>query len=272
MAPVEWCRIGQFYTTGVEGRSMAHEIADGVWLLDLGLVPPLATNAFLIDGTLRAPAAPDGDAADAVDESAPDGEVTLVDTGLFYNLHSIRSELADAGYGVADLDRVLITHYDLDHTGGLGSLADDLTGPVYIGEADGRLVSGENQPNVFHHKGLFHRIARWLFPLPDGIDLRHVRGGDEIGRFTAYHTPGHNPGHTVYVHDSGVAFLGDLVWEEEGELTPPFWLDSYDMRDVRESIRRFADRTAPFEVACMGHGTPITTGVYDAVRRLVERL
>jgi glyoxylase-like metal-dependent hydrolase (beta-lactamase superfamily II) len=257
---------------------MARELADGVWLLDLGLVPPLAANAFLVDGSLR-PDAPESDdtAADA-GEPTPDGEgegigdLTLVDAGLFYNLNSIRGELADAGYGVADLDRVLLTHYDLDHTGGLGSIADDLSGPVFLGEADARLVSGVNQPNAFHHKGLFHRIARRLFPLPDGVDVEHVRDGDEIGRFTAYHTPGHNPGHTVYVHDSGVAFLGDLVWEEEGELTPPFWLDSYDMRELRESIRRFADRSIQFEIACVAHGTPITTSGDDALRRLVNDL
>jgi len=259
---------------------MARELADGVWLLDLGLVPPLATNGYLIDDGLRtggettdtaagaSGAAPDGGDSDG----DTDGDVTLVDTGLFWNLHSIRGELADAGYAVGDLDRVLLTHYDLDHTGGLGKIAAELSGPVYIGEADGRLVAGETQPNAFHHKGLFHRIVRHLWPLPDEVDVEYVRDGDDIGRFTAYHTPGHNPGHTVYVHDSGVAFLGDLVWEEEGELTPPFWLDSYDMRDVRESIRRFADRTRPFEVACMGHGTPLTSGGSDALGRLVAKL
>jgi glyoxylase-like metal-dependent hydrolase (beta-lactamase superfamily II) len=254
---------------------MADELAEGVWLLDLGLVPPLATNGFLIDDARREVPSTDAETADGGDESATDGtasDVTLIDTGLFWNLNSLREELAAAGYAVADIDRVLLTHYDLDHTGGLRDIAAELSGPVYIGEADGRLVAGENQPNAFHHKGLFHRIVRRLFPLPDTAEVRHVRNGDGIGRFTAYHTPGHNPGHTVYVHDSGVAFLGDLVWEEEGELTPPFWLDSYDMRDVRESIRRFADGAPTFEVACMGHGTPLTSGGSDALERLVAKL
>jgi glyoxylase-like metal-dependent hydrolase (beta-lactamase superfamily II) len=260
---------------------MARELAEGVWLLDLGLVPPLATNAFLIDDSRRELASTgagsggdDGSSGGGDDPAAVEaqGDVTLVDTGLFWNLNSLRGELADAGYAATDIDRVLLTHYDLDHTGGLGSIAAELAGPVYIGEADGRLLAGEDRPNAFHHKGLFHRVVRRLFPLPDTAEVRHVRDGDEIGRFTAYHTPGHNPGHTVYVHDSGVAFLGDLVWEEEGELTPPFWLDSYDMRDVRESIRRFADSAPAFEVACMGHGTPLTTGGSDALERLVADL
>ncbi|MFB6166517.1 MAG: MBL fold metallo-hydrolase [Haloarculaceae archaeon] len=257
---------------------MARQLADGVWLLDLGLVPPLATNAYLVDDALAAPA--DGDGAAESDGAEPgsdeadrtDGEVTLIDTGLFWNRASLPAELAAAGYAVADVDRVLLTHYDLDHTGGLSRIADDLDAPVYLGSADLRLVEGRDQPNAFHHKGLFHRIARRIAPLPAGLDVRGVDDGDRIGRFTAYHTPGHNPGHTAFVHDSGVAFLGDLVWEEDGEFTPPFWLDSYDMHELRESIRWFVAQDPHFEVACFGHGTPITSGGSEALQRLADRL
>jgi len=249
---------------------MARQLADGVWVLDLGVVPPLASNAYLLDDTDGDPLGNSGE----TDEDHDQGEagVTLVDTGLFVNRNSIRSELAAAGYGVADLDRVLVTHYDLDHVGGLGSIAEEFTGPVYVGDEDLRLVNGGAVSNSLHHKALFHRVARRFVSFPDTVTVEPVTDGDRIGRFTAYHTPGHNPGHMVYVHDAGVAFLGDLVWEEEGELTPPFWLDSYDMREVRESIRRFADRAPAFELACMGHGTPLASDGDDALARLVERL
>jgi len=225
---------------------MAVQIADGVWHLDLGLVPPLASNAYLVD----------------------DGEVTLVDTGLRWNRPSLRGELRAAGYVPGDLDRVLLTHYDLDHTGGLSRLR-DARPPVYLGDGDARLLSAEWSPPWLHHKGLFHRAARTLFPLPEGTDLRCVRDGDRIGRFTAHHTPGHNPGHTVYVHDDGAAFLGDLVWEQEGELTTPVWFDSYDVAELRASIRSLADRIE-FEVACMGHGDPLhdATALSDLAARL----
>ncbi|WP_436906533.1 MBL fold metallo-hydrolase [Halosimplex marinum] len=224
---------------------MPTELADGVWLLDIGLVPPFATNGYLVD----------------------DGTVTLIDPGLPWNRPSLGSELGEIGYEVGDVDRVFLTHYDIDHTGGLRALDGAFDGPVYIGADDLALGSGESDPKLLHHKGLFHRIARRIYPLPAHMDIRGVEDGEQIGRFTAYHTPGHNPGHTVFVHDSGVAFLGDLLWEDDGRLTPPFWLDSYDMRALTESIRDLSERVPPFEVAAMGHGTPL---VSDGRRALLE--
>ena len=226
---------------------MAERLVDGVWLLELGWFPPLAANAYLVD----------------------DGEVSLVDTGLRWNIPTLREEIKDAGYDVGDLDRVLLTHYDLDHTGGLEHIREADGLPVYLGERDARLLADEWTPPLFHHKGAFHRTVRELFPLPDEFDLRRVRDGDRIGSFTAYHTPGHNPGHTVYVHESGAAFLGDLVWEDEGQLTHPFWLDSYNMHELRESIRRLSPRV-DYEVACVGHGDPLFDS--DALSRLAADL
>ena len=229
---------------------MAEKLREGVWLLDLGLVTPFASNSFLVD----------------------DGDVTLIDTGLWWNRPSIRDELADAGYGPGDLDRVLVTHYDLDHVGGLKRLLPEFDGPVYLGRPDYDFLQHENHPAWAHHKGLFHRATRRLFPLPREMDVRPVDDGDRVGNFTVYLTPGHNPGHAVYVHDSGVALLGDLVWEDDGRLTPPFWLDSYDMRELRESICDLAERSTEFDVAAMGHGDPIRTGGYDALLCLAEGL
>ncbi|MFC7142541.1 MBL fold metallo-hydrolase [Halosimplex aquaticum] len=224
---------------------MPTRLAEGVWMLDLGLVPPLSTNGYLVD----------------------DGTVTLIDPGLFWNRPSLGAELSEIGYEVADVDRVFLTHYDLDHTGGLRALDGEFDGPVYIGADDLALVRREQHPKLIHHKGLFHRAARRLFPLPAHMDLRGVEDGEEIGRFTAFHTPGHNPGHTVFVHDSGVAFLGDLVWESDGRLTPPIWFDSYDMREIGESIRGLAERVPSFEVAAVAHGTPL---IRDGRTKLLE--
>jgi glyoxylase-like metal-dependent hydrolase (beta-lactamase superfamily II) len=228
---------------------MAERVADDVWLLDLGLVFPLGSNGYLVD----------------------DGEVTLIDPGLPVNRPSLASELADAGYDLAEVDRTLVTHFDLSHVGGLRYLSSD-TGPVYLSPDALALARGEFRRRHRHHKALYHRLVRRLFGLPAGLTYETVDDGETVGRFTAYHTPGHNPGHTVYVHDSGVAFLGDLVWERAGELTPPFWLDSYDMRSVTESIRSFADRVDPFAVAAMAHGEPIRAGGYDALRECAREL
>lgn len=228
---------------------MAEELAPGVWFLDVGLVRPFDTNCYLVD----------------------DGTVTLVDTGLWWNRPSMRSELGAAGYAPADIDRVLLTHYDLDHTTGLRHLS-GFEGPIYIGQEDYDLYTGSSDPPLVHHKGLFHRLVRPLFPLPSAADVRPVGDGEQIGNFTAYHTPGHNPGHLAYVHESGAAFVGDLLWEDDGELIPPIWFDSYDMDRLRDSILCFAEAAPEVSVIAMGHGTPVTADAQSLLRDLTARL
>ncbi|MWG36761.1 MBL fold metallo-hydrolase [Halomarina oriensis] len=230
-------------------------VRDDTVRLQLGWTEPLVVNAYVFD---------DGDG------------VTLVDTGMPVNRRSLRSELAAAGYRPTDVERVLLTHYDLDHVGGLTPLARLLGGPlfdaeVYLGAEDVALARGERDPPWLHHKGSFHRVAREVFDLDD-VTLTPVDEGDRIGGFTAYHTPGHNPGHTAYVHDDGVAFVGDLLWETDGELTPPFWGDSYSMRELRASVRAFEGRAGAFEALCPGHGVPFVRGGSDRLRSLASRL
>ncbi|MFB6173848.1 MAG: MBL fold metallo-hydrolase [Halobacteriales archaeon] len=230
---------------------MAERLAPGLHLLDLGWAAPLGANAYLVD----------------------DGEITLVDAGFPLNATRVREEIRAAGVAVADVDRVLLTHYDLDHVGGLSRLVPDLEAPVYLGDLDLRLLRGEWDPPALHHKGLFHRGLRRLHRLPDSLELHPVHDGDEVGGFRAFHTPGHNPGHTVYVHAGlGAAMLGDLVWAEDGGLTTPVLLDSYDLATIRNSVRRFAAEAPPFEMACVAHGRPLLADGDDALRALADRL
>lgn len=227
------------------------ELADGVWWFRLGWYPPLRQNSYLVD----------------------DGAVTLVDTGLPWDAARLRRYLGTAGYALADVDRVLVTHYDLDHLGGALRLADELAVPVHIGGADLALANGEDTPPLLHHKGAFHRGLRRLFPVPASLDVQPVGDGEVIGEFDAYHTPGHNPGHVVYVHDGlGAAFLGDLVWEDDGALVTPIWLDSYDMGTLADSVRDLGERVPPFELACMGHGTPLRRDGRAELARLAASL
>jgi glyoxylase-like metal-dependent hydrolase (beta-lactamase superfamily II) len=230
---------------------MADRIAPGITRLDLGFHAPLGSTAYLLD----------------------DGDLTLIDAGLPVNGTRIGTEIRDAGYSPGEIDRVLITHYDLDHLGGLARLVPELDAPVYMGRRDLDLLGGGYDPPVFHHKGLFHRAVRAVYSPPASLSYHPVVDGDRIGGFEAFHTPGHNPGHTVYVHEElDAAFLGDLVWSENGELTIPIRLDSYDMDEIRESVRRFAAASPPFEVACVAHGGPILEDGHAALQALVERI
>ena len=223
---------------------MAREITDGVWLLEVAWPEPIGANAYLVD----------------------DGDVTLVDAGLPIPRRSLPAEIRDAGHAIDDVDRVLLTHYDVDHVGGLARV--DLDVPVYLGAPDCRLVRRSCSPPWRHHKGAFHRLVRRVYSL-SGTDLRPVSDGEHVGGFRAIHTPGHNPGHTVFIHpESDTALLGDLVWRTGDGFVPPPWIDSYDTARMTDSIVRIADRQ--FETACPGHGRPYAEGGAAALRELAE--
>jgi glyoxylase-like metal-dependent hydrolase (beta-lactamase superfamily II) len=220
---------------------MATEIADGVWRFDCRGV-----NAYLVF----------------------DDVPTLVDAGTPWDAATIREGLDEAGVEVSDIGRVLLTHYDLDHVGTLAALAPDLDAEVRAYGFDAQLLRGARSPPLGNHKGLIQRLGGLVTDRPD-IAVAGVRDGEEIGSFTAYHTPGHTPGHVAYVSEAlGVALLGDLVSESDGDLSPSGWLISYDTDEVAASVRSLSARAPPFEVACVGHGDPLAAGGGEALRRL----
>ena len=197
---------------------------------------------------------------------------TLVDAGTPWDEAAIRDALDEAGVEVSEVGRVLLTHYDLDHVGTLAALAPDLDAAVRAYGFDAQLLRGARSPPLRNHKGLIQRLGGLVTDLPE-LDVVGVRDGEEVGSFAAYHTPGHTPGHVAYVSEElGVALLGDLVSESDGELSPSGWLISYDTDAVATSVRGLAARAPPFEVACVGHGDPIAAGGGTALRRLAERL
>ena len=224
---------------------MATELADGVWRLELRGV-----SAYLVD----------------------DDVPTLVDAGTPWDEAAIREGLADAGVDVADVGRVLLTHYDLDHVGTLAALTPKLDATVYAGAFDAALLRGDRSPPLRNHKGALQRLTGLFTTLPD-LEVKSVADGERLGSFTAYHTPGHTPGHVAYVSESlGVALLGDLVSESDGALEPSEWLISYDTDRVLESVRDLSARAPPFEVACVGHGDPLARDGSEALAALAERI
>ena len=222
----------------------ATELSDGVWWLDLGGV-----NCYVVE---------DGD------------ELVLVDAGTPWQASAIRDGVRDTGNALGDVSRVLLTHYDLDHVGALAKLGLDV--PVYAGSEDAYVLAGERKPTWRNHKGLLQRVASTLLSAPD-LPVRPVDDGDEIGAFVAYHTPGHSPGHVVYVAEKpSVAFLGDLLAERDGslELTPR--VVGYDRSEQIASVLDLADRAPDFEVAATGHGTPFVRGGSDRLQEVAARL
>ncbi len=219
-----------------------HRLAPGVWRLEL-----TGVNAYLVD----------------------DGALTLVDAGTPWDGRAVKRQIAATGRDYRDVDRVLVTHYDPDHVGGLASLGLDV--PHYTADPDAGYLDGTARPPLSGRKGVFHRAAASLLDRPDA-PVRRVRDGSEVGGFRAFATPGHTPGHTAYVHaELGVAFLGDLVRGRGDSLELPGWLPTGDPAQNRESVAALSARAPPFEVAAPGHGDPVTAGGAAALADLAAR-
>lgn len=200
-----------------------------------------------------------------------DGEVTLVDAGWPGDEETVREGLAAAGVGPAEVDRVLLTHYDIDHVGTLARLTPDLDAPVYVHPSDAPFVAGDRKPPWTARPpfGAIHRLLYRRLDLPD-LEICHVEDEDDIGSFTAYHTPGHTPGHLVYVHEGlDAAFLGDLAVRIGDSLRAADRFSSYDAGRAMESIQDLLERVDGFTYACPGHGPPAEEG-YELLQRVVE--
>lgn len=220
---------------------MTDRLGDGVWWIEGS-----ASNAYFV---------------------ADGGDLFLLDAGTPGDAAAIRTAVADAGFSVADIDHVLLTHYDYDHVGALSKL-DDLDATVYAHDPDASFLTGDASPGLWPHKALLQRVTGLFLSTPS-LSVERVSDGDTVGSFTAYHTPGHGPGHLAWISEAvDTAFLGDLVKEEDGELLPSPWIVSYDVETVAESIVALSERAPAFEIAGMGHGDPLDAGGSDELARL----
>ena len=210
---------------------MVTRLADGVWWFDLQGV-----NAYLLEDR--------------------DG-YTLVDTGMPWHRRRLARGVQTVAGSPAAIDRVLLTHADFDHAGGLDLRGLDAT--VYLGVEDEPFLSGRQRPAWGTPKRALQQLTGLVQRAPDG-PVKTVADGETVGGFTAYHTPGHTPGHTCFIHEElSVAMLGDLVRERDGAFDVPPGFLNWDHDRARESIASFTDRAPAFDIACPGHGSPVVS-------------
>ncbi len=106
------------------------------------------------------------------------------------------------------LDKVLLTHAHLDHAAGARVFADAFSIPIEGPEAE----------DEFWLASLPQQAARYGFPVaPTFTPDRWLVDGDTVSfgneTMQVLHCPGHTPGHVVFYHSSGVAFVGDVLFQ-----------------------------------------------------------
>jgi hydroxyacylglutathione hydrolase len=170
-------------------------------------------------------------------------EAVVVDPG--FSPESVHALLASAGkVPVA----VLATHAHIDHVGHAGTFAGAL--PIYVHAADAVAFTDEPAWGAGFENHL--APAQELRTIADG-EILHLAGLT----IEVLHTPGHTPGHCVFVLDEeGASCSGDLVFA--GSIGRSDFSNS-DPAAMRASLERFLALSDAVRVL-PGHGPETTVG------------
>jgi glyoxylase-like metal-dependent hydrolase (beta-lactamase superfamily II) len=131
----------------------------------------------------------------------PDG-LTIIDTGIPRSENKILAYIASLGKSARDVKRILLTHSDLDHVGGLAGLQKATGARSYASQIEADAIalgrpSRQISPSPSLRSFLFGLLRRFFKATPVKIDeiltdgqVLPVLGGLHIVE-TAGHTPGH---------------------------------------------------------------------------------
>ena len=148
-----------------------------------------------------------------------DGHRAVVDPGPGSTLETLHSQLQACGFGVSDLDAILLTHIHLDHAGATGALVREnprlavyvhKNGGPHLVDPSKLLASAER---LWPHE--LHRLFGEVLPVP-AENLHILEGGETLAlgsrKVEVVYTPGHASHHVSYFDKKeGVAFVGDTT-------------------------------------------------------------
>ncbi len=204
-------------------------------------------------------------------------DITLIDTGNQGSGPRILHAVEEIGRSPHDIKTIVITHYHLDHVGGLPELQDWLPARTGVHLADARHVESDAPlPNPFTHPLLARICEPYLLRNDPGaarVDV-YLSDGDELpalGGMRVVHAPGHTAGSiSLHFPNRGMLLIGDAMQFKFGRLMLPSRLFTEDMDEATESVRKLAE--LDFETLCFSHFRPILTGADARVREFARSL
>jgi glyoxylase-like metal-dependent hydrolase (beta-lactamase superfamily II) len=197
----------------------------------------------------------------------PDG-LTLIDAGLPGSHKKILAYMAGLGYAPKGLKRIIITHADFDHVGGLAALKAATGARVFAHSIEAEAIAARRSSRPLKPRNIFLKLffgltAGLFKPAPVKVDefLTEGQSFGVLGGLRVLETPGHTPGHiSLYAPNIGILFCGDSIVSEKDGLRGSTGANNWDQEKSDASVRKQAALGA--HIVCSGHG-PVVTDAAD---------
>ena len=213
-----------------------------------------------------------------------DEMVILVDAGMPSQLPEIRKVMDHLGTPFGRLNKVILTHQDLDHISGLPELLrlSDYKVDVLAHNEEKPYIQGDKPLVKFNPELMAKRLAS--LPAEQRQQMEKVIAASQnvkanvdqtvedgevlpyCGGITVIFTPGHTPGHIcLYLNQSKTLITGDALNVIEGQLVGPTPEHASDIVSAKKSLEKLA--RYDIETVICYHG-----GVYrdNIKQRLLE--
>jgi glyoxylase-like metal-dependent hydrolase (beta-lactamase superfamily II) len=210
--------------------------------------------------------------------------LTLIDAGAPDSGPLIAEAIRGLGHHPADVRRLVLTHGHVDHIGAAAEIASWGEVAVLAHHADAPAIRGEAvtpPPNLADwERPIFDQVSTQLpasLPAPVRVD-HELDDGDLIdfgGGARTMAVPGHTAGSiALYLPQPGVLFTGDIAARDPQTRDPQApvipGVFNVDPPQAAASFKRLAILDA--DIACFGHGEPITQGAAARMQAAAEHL
>jgi Zn-dependent hydrolases, including glyoxylases len=210
-------------------------------------------------------------------------DVILADTGFPGQLQQLREAIQSLGVDPARLNRIILTHQDIDHIGNLQALMENSSPPIEVSAhaLEKPYIQGERRLLKFTDEAIasvdrmpeqvpesFRRgLKALMLNPPKAVVDRVVAGGERLpwcGGLLVIDTPGHTPGHISLYHEpSRTLIAGDALVVRDGQLHGSEPETTFDIEAAKASVAKLTGY-AINNLVCY-HG-----GIYN--HRIMERL
>jgi len=189
----------------------------------------------------------------------------LIDTGCTKRRTELEKELESAGCKPGNLQLIILTHGDFDHTGNAAYLRKKYGTKIAMHYDDAGMVE---RGNMFWNRKKSNVLIRMIAPILLGFgkserlkpDL-YLKDGDDLSEHgldaRVLHIPGHSKGSIGILTDCGDLFCGDLL-----ENTDKPGLNSImdDLTTARVSVEKL--NKLSIGAVYPGHGKPFPMEVF----------